>query len=65
MTWIMVLMVLIGDILIIEKMYHGFYIWVFVDGYFAISNFVNKDYVQGTVFLLYAIMGLYGLYQWV
>ncbi len=62
--WIMVFFILIGDFLIIEKIREGFYLWVVVDGFFAVYNFYDKDYVQGTVFGLYAIMGLYGLYSW-
>lgn len=64
MSWLLVLMVLIGDFLIVKKNRIGFYIWIFVDGFFSFSNFLNADYIQSSIFGLYVIMGIYGLYAW-
>lgn len=64
MKWIFVFLVLIGDYLVVKKIRFGFYLWVLVDGYFSICHFLQNDYVEASVFGLYAIMGLYGLYLW-
>lgn len=64
MIWLPVLMVLIGDFLIVRKNRMGFFIWILVDGYFSFLNLLECDYVQATVFLLYVIMGGYGLHVW-
>lgn len=64
MKWIFVFLVLIGDLLIIKKNRIGFYIWIFVDGYFSIINIQINNFIEASIFGLYAIMGIYGLYIW-
>ena len=64
MRWIFVFLVLIGDFLIVKKNRIGFYLWIVVDGYFSISNVLDGDYVEASIFGIYAIMGIYGLYLW-
>ena len=64
MKWILVFLVLIGDVLIIRKNKIGFYLWIVVDGFFAFSNCLEGDYVEASIFGIYAIMGAYGVYLW-
>jgi|GEM_PF-3899740 len=64
MKWILVFSVLIADWMIIEKMREGFWLWIFVDGFFSINNFIKKDFAQSVVFAFYAFMGIYGLFCW-
>lgn len=64
MRWMFVLMVLIGDYLVVKKNRIGFLIWIIVDGYFSLSNLFEMDYIQSSIFGMYVIMGIYGLYSW-
>jgi hypothetical protein len=64
MKWFLVLMVLIGDYLVVQKKRSGFLIWILVDGYFTFNNLFECDYAQAAVFGLYVIMGFYGLSAW-
>ena len=57
-------MVLIGDYLIVKKNRIGFIIWIIADGYFSLSNFFDMDYVEASIFGMYVVMGIYGLYSW-
>lgn len=57
-------MVLIGDYLVVKKNRIGFLIWIIVDGYFSLSNLFEMDYIQSSIFGMYVIMGIYGLYSW-
>ena len=64
MKWMFVFMVLIGDYLIVKKNRIGFMIWMIVDGYFSLSNFFDMNYAEGSIFGLYVVMGMYGLFAW-
>jgi hypothetical protein len=64
MRWIFVFLVLIGDLLIVKKNRIGFYLWIVVDGFFSFSNILEGDFVEASIFGIYAVMGFYGLYLW-
>ncbi len=64
MSWIFVALVVVADWLVINKNRNGFYIWLIVDGFFAVTNFFSSNYAESTTFFLYAIMGIYGLIHW-
>lgn len=64
MKWFLVLMVLVGDYLVVRKNRNGFLIWILVDGFFSFQNFFESDYVQSSIFALYALMGFYGYFAW-
>ena len=66
MTWILVALVLYGDILIVLKNRLGFYLWIIVDGFFCLVHLFHSEggYAESAVFGLYALMGVYGLIKW-
>lgn len=64
MSWAMVLLAFVGNVLIIRKKAGGFLLWGFADSYFFLRNLYGGDYPQAAIYGLYIMMAIYGLYEW-
>ena len=62
--WAMVALVIVGDLLIIQKNRGGFALWVLCDGFFCITSILEKMYPEALVFGIYAVLGLVGYQKW-
>jgi hypothetical protein len=64
MDWLIVFLIIIGDLLIILKKSAGFLIWLFCDAYLCNSFFMKQDFSTAAVFGLYSLVGVAGYLKW-
>ena len=64
MKWLLVLSVLIGDYLNVQKRWQGFLFWIVTDGALGYMSFQEGKYEESTVFLLYLVFAILGIYKW-
>lgn len=64
MRWIIVLLVIFGNILNVKHDYRGFVLWIIADGSLTILNIVDGDWAEAIIFGIYTIFAIYGAIKW-
>lgn len=62
--WIFVALGLFANLLVIKKNYKGFGIWVITNTAWMIYNIINNMWSQATLFFIYNVFAIWGLYEW-
>ena len=65
LAWVFSFFCVIGSICNVQKLWYSFLIWSVCNVYFIIHNFMRKEYAQGTLFIVYFILSVWGLISWV
>ena len=63
-TGILTLFALLGVVLNIKKKVACFYIWFFTNVSWCIVDFYKGIPMQSALFAIYAVLALYGIYEW-
>jgi nicotinamide riboside transporter PnuC len=64
LTWLLTILSLIGVILNTHQDRRCFYIWIVTNTSWAAVDFYKGIYAQGTMFILYLLLSIWGLYKW-
>ena len=64
MTWILVIVSLVGVILNIKHNRVCFFLWGFTNLSWAIIDFKQGIPAQGFLFIIYFILSIWGIYEW-
>jgi len=64
LTWLLTILSLIGVVLNTHQDRRCFYIWIVTNSSWAVVDFYKGIYAQGTMFVLYLVLSVWGLYQW-
>ncbi len=64
MKWLLVIFSILGDYLLVKKHWLGFVGWIICDVYFCYYNFSQGEYPEASLFLIYMIFAVYGIYEW-
>jgi nicotinamide riboside transporter PnuC len=64
MTWVLTALSIVGVILNTRQDRRCFYIWIVTNSCWAAVDFYQGLPAQGTMFLLYLALSVWGLYQW-
>lgn len=62
--WLVVVISLYGNILIINKKYTGFVVWIFTNTIWAIYDFHIGAIAQGFLFLVFNVFAAFGFLEW-
>lgn len=62
--WGFVALGLFANLLVIKKNYKGFTIWVVTNSAWMIYNIINGLWAQATLFFIYNVFAIYGIYEW-
>jgi len=54
----------VGSICNVYKLWYSFLIWSICNVYFIFHNFMRKEYAQGTLFVVYLFISIWGLISW-
>ncbi len=63
-TSILTILSLIGVVLNIKKKISCFYIWFITNASWTIIDFYKDIPAQGTLFFIYTLLAVYGIYEW-
>ena len=64
MSWIFIVLIVLGDVLVILKNRNGFLLWAICDGFFCVNSYLNLQYPESCAFGIYAIIGIFGFFMW-
>lgn len=64
MTWLLTALSIFGVILNTRQDRRCFYVWIVTNSCWAVTDFAKGLPAQGTMFLLYLGLSIWGLYQW-
>ena len=64
LTWCLTALSVVGVILNTRQDRRCFYIWIVTNSCWALVDFSKGLPAQGTMFLLYLCLSVWGLYQW-
>lgn len=64
LTWLLTILSLIGVVLNTHQDRRCFYIWIVTNSSWAAVDFYKGIYAQGTMFVLYLLLSIWGLYKW-
>ena len=64
LTWILTILSLIGVVLNTHQDRRCFYIWIVTNTSWAVVDFYKGIYAQATMFILYLLLSIWGLYKW-
>jgi nicotinamide riboside transporter PnuC len=63
-TIILTILALLGVVLNIKKNIWCFYIWLVTNASWAVIDFHKGIPAQGVLFSIYALLAVYGIYEW-
>ena len=64
LTWLLTILSVIGVVLNAHQDRRCFYIWMVTNSSWAVVDFYKGIYAQGTMFILYLLLSIWGLYKW-
>jgi nicotinamide riboside transporter PnuC len=64
LTWLLTILSLIGVVLNTHQDRRCFYIWIVTNTSWAAVDFYKGIYAQATMFILYLLLSVWGLYKW-
>ena len=64
LTWLLTILSLIGVVLNTHQDRRCFYIWIVTNTSWAAIDFYKGIYAQTTMFILYLLLSIWGLYKW-
>jgi len=64
LAWGFSVLCVAGSICNVNKMWESYVLWSICNVYFIIHNFMRKEYAQGTLFVVYLILSIWGLIAW-
>src|SRR5574341_1892992 len=64
LLWGLTILSLIGTVMNVRKMRCCFYIWAFTNAVWTIHNYSVKEFQQASLFFIYFILALWGIYEW-
>ncbi len=62
--WLFVVLSLLGNVLVIKKNWLGYVLWLITNSAWILYNYYLGIYSQATLFTIYNILALYGIYAW-
>ena len=63
-SWIVTLFALVGVVLNIRKDNRCFILWICTNAYWAIYDWFLGAVAQATLFVIYFLLSIWGLWQW-
>lgn len=63
-SWAVAMIALYGTYLNVHQKKSGFYYWLVSNSSFAVINFSNGMWAQGTLFCVYTILAMVGIKNW-
>ncbi len=64
LLWGLTILSLIGTVMNVKKIHFCFYIWAFTNAVWTIHNYGVKEFQQASLFFIYFILALWGIYEW-
>ena len=64
MLWMLTMLLITGVILNIRKKRSGFVFWIVANGIWAIVDFKSGMWAEGALFVVYAILAVFGYFAW-
>lgn len=64
LSWVMSAIALAGTFMNAERNKYGFYFWAVSNLYMTIRFFVIGEYAQSTLFFIYFILAIRGIFAW-
>ena len=64
LSWVFAVIAIVGAVLNARQSIKGFYLWLVSNTGFIVINFLIGMPAQATLFIVYNIITVYGIYQW-
>ena len=64
MSWLIVVIALVGIVLNVQRKWQGFLFWLVSNAWWFQHNLVIGEYAQAVLFFVFWILSVYGIYCW-